>query len=506
MACEREKDVWISAFRESLTFPPSWSNEPVSSLQAHGRSDFHLSMTDDGPNEGIPPVPPLPTIQSIPELEGGVDALLPAVIRLGATLPRMPRPDSVNLSLPPSRRSSTASVMAIFSSASDSTMLIRRSSPAARLSVERGLLDVFSDLCLTARFHAGVHEEELFQAPKFTRPGFSKSGSGLGMAGMGVAAKDRLTKRESVLVQRRMSGVDGYTSPVEGDCRMELLMRTSTTTSLTSRRRAKKLKIVSVPLPLGLDGEGGSGGVSPSTPPALSQCSSITASNPSSVPGSPVTAVMPLRNIPIRVNTTVPRPDLLVVRGSDYRPKRSRSMVDNMKSIFQSRSASPASSLSGEQSLPPPEDPRPQWNTGINAGLFKRLSGTLRRRVNSAPDIPEETPSFTSGTLNSALNATSTPPIAVHRNKTTKDRRPVFLSTSESGQLRAYTAPAVTTSDEAHFQQTSSPARRRSLFSSSISRRHTTTDEFVPSLRLQRNFSFLQRLSPLNSTSHTETA
>jgi hypothetical protein len=368
-ACQREKDVWISAFRESLTLPPSWSNEPVSSLQVHGRSDFLL---EDVSSEGPSPIPPMPTIQSIPELQQGVgDGPGPAGVRVDTTLPRAPRPDSVNLSLPPSRRSSTVSVKAMFSPVSESTILIRRASPPARQQVERGLRDVFSDLCLSARSHASTHEEELFQAPKVIRSGFSRSSSGLGMAGMGVAAKNRLTKRESVLVQRRTSTIEGFVPPPDEDTQTGLLKRTSTAKSLANRRHAKKLKIVSMPLAHTSEGEGGTGEALPDTPPALSQCSSITASNTGSVSCSPVGEIPSARILPITANTNIPRPDLLVVHEDDYRPKRSRSMVDNVKGIFRSRSSSPASSLSADQSLPPsPNDPRPQLNVSLNSGLL----------------------------------------------------------------------------------------------------------------------------------------
>jgi hypothetical protein len=292
---------------------------------------------------------------------------------------------------------------------------------------------------------------------------------------------------------------------------MTVLKRTSTAKSLTNRRHAKKLKIVSMPLTLTSEGEVVSGDILPDTPPALSQCSSVSASN--SAAGSPITETMPLRALPIRANTNIPRPDLLVVREADYRPKRSRSMVDNVKGIFQSRSSSSASSVLGDQSLPPSlEDPRPQWNASLNSGLFKWWSGTLRRRARSAPGAPEELLPFTSPMYPDPLpTAMSTPPIVVRRNKTTTERRPGLLSTSESGQLCAYTAPATTTpaEAEAHFQQNASPVRQRSLFSSTTSRRHSkafTKDEPAPSLRLQRNFSFFQRLSPLTSTTHSEIA
>lgn len=491
--------MWISAFRESLTLPSSWSDEPVSSLQAHGRSDF---MVEEGPSEGIPAVPPLPTIQSIPELQSSADASTLTVIRNETTLPRVqPRPDSVNLSLPPSRRSSTASVKAIFLPAFESTILIRRSSPPARLQVERGLRDVFSDICLSARFHANTHEEELFQAPKVNRSGFSRSSSGLGMAGMGVAAKNRLTKRESVIVQRRTSCVDPYVPPPEEvkEIQSGVLKRTSTAKSLANRGQTKKLKIVSIPL-ISTEGDVGPGENLPVARPALSQCSSVTASNHGSATGSPVIDLAPIHAVPTTANTNLPRQDLLVVHEADYRPKRSRSMVDNVKYIFQSRSTSPASS--DQSPSPSLEDSRSQWNGSLNSGLFKWWPGTLRRRARSTPGPSEEIPPFASGTPYSD----SSPPMTVRRTKTAKERRPGLLSTSESGQLRAYTSPTMTSMAETRFQQKASPVRRRLSFSSTTSSHQINDfikDEPVPSSRLHRNFSFLQRLNPFPATMTT---
>lgn len=510
-ACQREKDVWISAFRESLTLHPTWVNEPVSSLQIDDRHDTLSIMTDSSPTEAIPPVPPLPTIQSIPELEGNrthiKEMIIPAVVRTDASLPRaLPRPDISgrqdlgSLSVPPSRRSSTVSVKAIFLPVSESTILIRRASPPARHQVERGLLDVFSDLCLSARYHANRHEEELFQAPKDTRSGFSRSSSGLMMTGMGVAAKNRLTKRESVLVQRRKSGVDVYGATNEGDVMPRPVKRSSTAKSLANRRHAKKLNNISVPGTLTSDGEGE---LLPDSPPALSQCSSITASHTGSVAGSPITDAI-LNSLPVGSSNSAPRPDLLVVREADCRPIRRRSVVDNVKGIFQSRSSSPTSSISGHQSLPPsPDDPPPSNNP---PSLFRWWTGSMRRRVRSAPGAPEELPSFTSrmfstSTINTGLPSPSI--LSVRRSKTTKERRSGYLSANENGQLRNYSASAEATASEPHIQHLGrpSPSRRRSLFSSSTSRRQmmaSTGDEPVP--KLQRNMSFFRRLSPLTST------
>lgn len=74
--------------------------------------------------------------------------------------------------------------------------------------MDRGLLDVFSEKCLTARFHAHTHEEDLFEAQKVTRS-FSRFASALTMAGaMSVAAKNKLTHLVTMLgdlLERGMS-------------------------------------------------------------------------------------------------------------------------------------------------------------------------------------------------------------------------------------------------------------------------------------------------------------
>lgn len=497
-ACQREKDVWLSAFRESLTHRINWPNEPASSLYTDSRNEFLFSMHED---DGIPPVPPLPLLQSTQPFERGWSTSTfsrpdtspsSSKFMLRGDIPREPP------SLSASRRSSTASVKAMC----ESTILIRRASPPARLQVERRLLDVFSDVCLSARFHANTHEEELFQAPKAGPSGFSRSNSGLGMAGMGVAAKNRLTKRESVLVQRRRSSVDCHGPPTEADFQMGVSKRLSTAKSLANRRHMKKLKIMSLSTTLSSECEDGLGDIMPDSPLAMSQCSSVAPSNAGSVAGSPVRdSVIPSRIVPVRANTTIPRPDLLLVREADFLPKRSRSMVDNVKGIFQSRSSSPASSLSGDQSLPvTPEGPHPPLNASINSGLFKWWSGSLRRRVRSAPDCPEDGPSFTRRVF-SASTLTLSKANLMRRNTTERSN---FLSTSNSGQLCAFIPPVESHTPSLPFQQhnSSPPTRRRSLFSTSSYRRQTITstanDSGPP--KLQRSSTFLQRLSPLNST------
>ena len=72
-----------------------------------------------------------------------------------------------------------------------STLLLRRATPAQRLVVDRGLLDVFSDSCAQARSKAQLHHA-LF----------------LPNAPRGHEMRDRLSMRESTMLRRRKSFLD----------------------------------------------------------------------------------------------------------------------------------------------------------------------------------------------------------------------------------------------------------------------------------------------------------
>ena len=78
-----------------------------------------------------------------------------------------------------------------------SSILIRRASTTHRVIVDRALGDVFSDVCLSVRLQAQIREP-LFQPPKLTSLVSSKA----------LAAKNMLTRKESVLVRRQKSLVD----------------------------------------------------------------------------------------------------------------------------------------------------------------------------------------------------------------------------------------------------------------------------------------------------------
>ncbi|KAJ7498755.1 hypothetical protein FB451DRAFT_1014407, partial [Mycena latifolia] len=206
-ACQREKDAWLSSIHQSRLHPPTWINEPTSSIQLDGKGEL-IPSTLDGPFEIINA---LPTIQSLPELAKDdvypdlTEAVL-AAFRSEGGQSQVSKLQAPSKSEPvASRRSSTASVKAIFSPSSDSdTIVIRRSSPTARSQVDQGLQDVISEPVLAARSHASTRDE-LFQAPKILRTSFTRSNSALSLTGL---TKNRLSRHESVRVPRKKSFAD----------------------------------------------------------------------------------------------------------------------------------------------------------------------------------------------------------------------------------------------------------------------------------------------------------
>jgi hypothetical protein len=428
-ACQREKDAWISSIRESLMQSPTWINEPTSSLEFDGKGELISSGLDDGPFEAINA---LPTIQSIPELvSNSEDPEMPDPSETMFSKVEFPiRPDLES----PSRRSSTASVKAIFTSSESDTIIIRRSSASARSRVDLGLQDVTSQVCLTARLYASSREE-LFQVPKISRSGFIHSHSGLTMAGI---AKNRLTRHESIRILRRKSLLD-RPNPL-------LSKKPSSGQSLANRRRTMHLGIT--PLPE-FDNRLFTRNSDPSSP--LSQTSSATAvSTPDSASGSPI-----------------PIPGTLG-ENSITPFKSSRSFVDNVKGFFGPRSSSPISlsPATSNQSL----DVEPRANKMLTPGSIKFWAkcSLHHRRTRSAPEAPDDPlPS----TLSTVVDA---PKLDVGAS--------ILISRSSS----AIPDQRVTQYPFSHM-----PSRRKSLLSSSL---RCSPGEMNSARGHAKNQSLLQRL------------
>lgn len=488
-SCRREKDVWKAAIHHSLELPAAWMSEPICSFRGDSKRDFALSLLDDAPYEVISP---LPTIQSIPELdhEAAFSKEEDHSLSSRSDLSRSGRASykidpSQKSDSGPGRRLSTISHRPYSSmlSESDTIHLVRATAPA-REQVERGLLDVFSESCLSARCYAHTHEEELFEASKVSRS-FSRSSSGLTMAGaMSVAAKNRLTKRESVLVPRRKSYIDGF-----GDIPA---VPGIPSTKLAKCHQPTKLKIVAVSRAASLDDDEAKLEGALESPSPMSQCSSISASAPGSLAASPVVPG-PL-SAPTSVLSGAAPLTELAARKEAFTPKRSRSMVENVRVLF-SRSTSPM--------LPLSYQPSESSSVSSTPSLLKWWSkGTLRRRVRSAPDVPlEELPS------DASTKSLSNPIPSFHPSLASADRP---MSQPDLIRLSQFPQPAHDSSVGDFGVRTSTPVRLRTLFGSpSLRRRSTTTSSvssspgsqeggFTPrTVRMRRNLSFLSRLTPI---------
>ncbi|KAG6336527.1 hypothetical protein ID866_2549 [Astraeus odoratus] len=377
-ACRREKDVWMDAIRGAISQEPVWEGDPPSSLQADVRNDGAL-----GDVEALN-VTSLPTIQSIPELDSDADLSMTGEVPVASNLSEAShtrwvtsRMDYSSKMDGPNRRSSLTSGKSYQTSPTEcDTFHLVRSNAMAREQVDRLLLDVFSQKCLTARLQAHTHEEDLFEAQKVSRS-FSRSSSGLTMASaMSVAAMNRLTKRESVLVPRRRSFVDtGSNSPsdIEGPAFHPHIKPAG------KRHQPKKHpKIVTTAKSASSDYDEDIGEVPLESPSPMSQCSSMSAV----VSAPPLTLPCPLTTALSGLDNNAPPVDYAKVRRKDYTPKRSRSMIENVRGLFISRSSSPNSPLARESSVK---------SASSGSSLFRWWTReSIRQRSRSAPDAPQD--------------------------------------------------------------------------------------------------------------------
>ena len=208
--------------------------------------------------------------------------------------------------------------------------------------------------------------------------GMTRSSSGLSItSAMGLTAARK--KYDSVIVSRRKNSVDEVSmlthhANAEAETGSASLMKSSSGTPLTSRaknlasRKYKKQPPTILASNLAKVESGAEVDIplsqSPATPaespfPA-SHASSTSSSNPASALPSPLEASLPLP-VPDAsgANAAAQRQsDVIIVPQGEveeqYKPKRTRSMVDNVRSFFHSRPASPSpSSASDTASVAP---------------------------------------------------------------------------------------------------------------------------------------------------------
>jgi hypothetical protein len=424
-SCQREKQVWIDALRACLAAPPAWPpGSALSNLEPAAAAATETSpLVDD---QG----PVLPTIQSIPQIEGSNKQgppSSPVLSQRPTPVPRTELPPARGLSEPPpSRRESTASLKSIFGLDPD-VITVTRASLHARATVDALLEDVFSTACHSARSYAEAHSEALFHvAPKF-----------------GAAARSRLTKRESVVVRRRKSFID-------------------LVDQAQALRSARKPQPDKVPPALTMECiTGVEDGVitlvqSPAdlfdSPTVTSRCSSVTGSRGSSSGASPLADALELPLDPCSLSGSIPRAqersprNLLTLR--EVPPKRSRSLVDNFRGFILPNSNPPVRTLSVNRLPALHASPLPSTSPSSSQRRLWRES--LRRRSRSSPYGPADIP-----------DPTATATMARHQTESTASLSPATAVTSSHTQRDAWNLDELPTEN-----LTPSPTRRRSIFGS----------------------------------------
>ena len=427
-SCQREKQVWMDALRSCLAGPPAW---PPGSALSNLEPAAAAAATETSPLVDDQ-CPVLPTIQSIPQIEGFNKQGPPSSPGLSQKPTPVPRPELPPVrglsEPPPSRRESTASLKSIFGLDPD-VITVTRASLHARATVDALLEDVFSTACHSARSYAEAHSEALFHvAPTF-----------------GAAARSRLTKRESVVVRRRKSFID-------------------LVDQAQALRSARKPQPDKVPPALTMECiTGVEDGVitlvqSPAdlfdSPTVTSRCSSITGSRGSSSGASPLADALELPLDPCSLSGSVPRAqerhsgNLLTLR--EVPPKRSRSLVDNFRGFILPNSNPPVRTLSVNRLPGLNASPLPSPSPSSSQRRLWRES--LRRRSRSSPYVPTDIPGPTATAAMARQQAESTASATLF---------PATAVTSSHTQTDAWNVDELPTEN-----LTPSPTRRRSIFGS----------------------------------------
>ncbi|WWC97605.1 hypothetical protein V866_004489 [Kwoniella sp. B9012] len=244
-SCEAEKEVWAAAIcqaRDESVIPPFELPASVSPFPLRSRRSS-TAFTGDIDIYATPhPVPKRHTLVGAPsELdEFSAKAANPTTtpIHTSGSKPSTPliSPIKSTFGFTPERKSNQAG-----------TILLRRASNGQRMLVERGLSDLFSDICSTVRSKAQLQHHTLF-LPDFSV--FPQSESGIG-DGMSIRdSSTMLRRRKSFLDHRaRKESIDiAITGEVKGSV-IELRPSRSTgvkyrTLPSSSRRRTGSISSI----------------------------------------------------------------------------------------------------------------------------------------------------------------------------------------------------------------------------------------------------------------------
>ncbi|KAF8476504.1 hypothetical protein JB92DRAFT_2838140 [Gautieria morchelliformis] len=339
-ACQREKDLWMRAINEARSTLPTRTCEPVSSLQ--------MVQVD-------PSAPP-------GDLDGADQPALLTGYPSSSSISDQPNPLAVlRLS---TRTSASNPTVRIFSLTDDSSILLRRSSGTNRIFVDRGLVDVLSELVASMRKQAQAREEILFPPPHSSDASQTIS----------IAAKNRLTTRGSMLVARPRtvfmpgavdSGDDTAGQPSSA------IRRCNT---LTSRSRMSLLPALGA---LHTEPERSTNPTTGSSRPKLQAPRPRASSDKSHISSG----VMSLPSSPTTPTIQQSQPS-----GTDDTPhnhRRTRSLVGSMRDLVRRATTRRTPVHQGDEAWETLQSPD---NAASDAGQSTETAA--RRRVSSAPTSP----------------------------------------------------------------------------------------------------------------------
>ena len=343
-ACQKEKEVWMECLRKAITAAAeSEKTDLPSSLLDENREEVAptpLATVHDVLTEGLPTIQP--ETEHLEDLLAFRPGLTKAMSESRALSDdsHSTRTDPPSHSQPVSRRGSSNSVRAIFSPfLFDSGVRLVRPTAVQRHHTDQGLSDVFSGSCRDARNLAELRNQELFQLPRLV----ARSKSGATVPGLRGRKDNRVFNRRS------------YCGPAAPSLSSH---SASSTTMMERKIKQKRERPSSVMVftrswleedptlypPSGLRPSSlailSPEEDQPQSPPPdaiTSPCSSEVTSNIGSVISSPAGLKTSSPGLPpIHMDTGRGLSGNNPSTEGDYRPKRSKSMVDNVKSFFSS--------------------------------------------------------------------------------------------------------------------------------------------------------------------------
>lgn len=160
----------------------------------------------------------------------------------------------------------------------------------------------------------------------------------------------------------------------------------------TRRQHPSKLKIIATTRPASREGDDDRNEPPFDSPSPMSRCSSVSFVTPV----TPLTTPVPLPAPSGKADGLQPHTEFLSVRQNNYMPKRSKSMIENVRSFFTPRSTSPVTPLSRE----------PSTRSSVSSSSLLRW-WSRESRVRSAPDVARE--ELPSGLTTMSLHAEAVP-------------------------------------------------------------------------------------------------